>query len=124
MKVKTPRSVAPPAGITMAVVHVKMAGIGNKRTPSGEPITLSSVPFDLSKETPLQVAQNVIATRHKVTYNVNQFELLGEYDVDPKAQRGVPYNKLFIYVNANEHKSKPVRDHFEGSWYLKRVASE
>lgn len=113
----SPKLNAALVGVTLGISHVKMAGLHNKRTPFGEPITISSPTFDITKVTPLQAALDAVKKWHKYTLAADALELLAEYDVNPTTPNAA-YQKIYLFVKTSEHKKHPVRDHFANSWYL------
>lgn len=124
------------------IAFVKMLGPKHARTPSGEPIQLSSAPFDLGDD-PLASARLAIAKVAKQfhKHEIPSAEVLAEhYALEAEYQVVIPphrvqhtpsWSKLYYFRYTPEdairaHKNIPLPNHFDAhsSWFLQKVTKE
>ncbi len=115
----------------LAIAFSKVLGPRMARTPSGQPIQLSSVPFDLTTTTPQQAIAASALRWHGIVPHAatltRDWVITAEYDVVVPAHRTAPaYTKLFVLEYVPErairaHKNITITDEFADSWYCQPV---
>ncbi len=67
----------------IAVVHSRVLGTQKARTPSGQPIMISTPPFDLASTSPQQAIANRARQVHGIVPYLPHWQIIAEYDVKP-----------------------------------------
>jgi hypothetical protein len=119
-----------PDGHTVALAYAKVMGARKSLTPSGEPIQIGTVPFDLSATTPAQAIAGAARLRHGIEIHEPHWRVITEYNVTAQAieRHRLNYSKVFVmeYIAERQRRkdlliSDDVLDSFTNSWYLKKV---
>lgn len=127
----------------IAVVHARVLGTQKARTPSGQPIMISTPPFDLENTSPQQAIANRARQVHGIVPYLPHWQIIAEYDVKPDTTVAqttpgqiarvarAKFDKVFIAEYAHERGMRKhlkiaddCLDPMKDSWYLTRVDKE
>jgi len=121
--------------VRIGIVHVRMLGNGRRMTPGNERPATVSATFDMDKDSPIDAARNAAHKWHGQQTEPEQWNVIAEYTVDPKAARFAPYERVFVLRNDHPFEVKmrahygftdEVLNPFESdypSWYLSPVTA-
>jgi hypothetical protein len=119
-----------PTGHVIGITYAKVFGPTLARTPSGEPIQISSGPFDNTVETALSAIKRAANKWHSIVQSADSDWLLTleEDIIHPVGRPPVPYERLYffrylpeasLWAHLGLDESK-VHNHFHTSYYVTR----
>lgn len=128
--------------MSLAVCHARVLGRDRARTPSGQPVLVSSPIFEDTLIAPVQMIAEAAAKWRGVMPHLAHWKLIAEYRVKPAATVQVKnletkqhrtaraqFDRVYVFEHVGE---RELRKHFQiddscldpmkDSWYLERIS--